>query len=136
MSTVRVNMNAVRRILLVEDEIAIRDSLEEVLEGLGHSVRCAGNGAEALALLAGEELPDLIVLDLKMPVMDGYAFRDASRRDPRIAEIPVIVVSASDVTTPRGLPELGAAAVLPKPFELEQFVAEVHRLSGGAGLSR
>ncbi len=126
--TVQAIVRSLGRILLVEDDTAIRDALAEVLEGLGHSVRCAGNGAEALELLAGDELPDLIVLDLMMPVMDGFTFREASRRDPRLADIPVMVVSASDVTTLRGLPELGAAAVLPKPFELERFVAEVHRL--------
>ncbi len=125
---VRAIVKALARILVVEDDIAIRDALAEVLEGLGHSVRCAGNGAEALELLAREEPPDLIVLDLMMPVMDGFEFREASRRDPRLAEIPVMIVSASDVTTLRGLAELGAAAVLPKPFELERFVAEVHRL--------
>src|SRR5512146_762639 len=126
--TVRAIVKALGRILLVEDDTAIRDALAEVLEGLGHTVRCAGNGAEALELLAGEELPDLIVLDLMMPVMDGFAFREASRRDPRLADIPVMVVSASDLTALRGLAELGVAAVLPKPFELERFVAEVHRL--------
>jgi CheY-like chemotaxis protein len=126
--TVRAIVKALGRILLVEDDLAIRDALAEVLEGLGYSVRCAGNGAEALELLAREELPTLIVLDLMMPVMDGFAFRRAARRDPRLADIPVMVVSASDLTTVPRLAELEAAAFLAKPFELERFVAEVHRL--------
>ena len=126
----RRSVKALGRILLVEDDLAIRDALAEVLEALGYSVRCAGNGAEALEILAAaaEELPTLIVLDLMMPVMDGFAFREAARRVPRLADIPVMVVSASDVTSVPRLAELDAAAFLAKPFELERFVEEVHRL--------
>jgi CheY-like chemotaxis protein len=116
-------------VLVVDDERDIRDAAVMLLRSDGYTAAATENGREALGLLrSGAIHPRLIILDLRMPVMDGFAFREASRRDPRLADIPVMVVSASDVTALRGLAELGVAAVLPKPFELERFVAEVHRL--------
>ncbi len=116
------------RILLVEDDLGIREALAEVLQDLGFEVRCAGNGAEALERLAAEDPPALIVLDLMMPVMDGWTFRAHQRSDPRLAAIPVMVVSAIDARPSRRGAELDVDAFLAKPFELERFVSEVHRL--------
>jgi CheY-like chemotaxis protein len=119
---------ASRHILLVEDDFAIRETVAEVLESDGFQVTCAHNGAEALRLLQEEgQRPGLILLDLMMPVMDGWEFRLAQRRNPEIASIPVIVLSAGAGQEGR-LPSLAAAAFLPKPFELDQLLNTVGRL--------
>ncbi|MBK9518259.1 MAG: response regulator [Anaeromyxobacter sp.] len=114
-------------ILLVEDDLAIRETVAEVLSYEGFQVTCAANGAEALRRLdEATAQPGLILLDLMMPVMDGPAFRSAQRSDPRIAAIPVIVLSASagaEATVDRMAP----AAFLPKPFELERLLHAVDR---------
>jgi len=69
------------KILVVEDELSQREALAEVLSRLGYEVRCAANGSEALELMRhSESLPGLILLDLMMPVMDGWEFRAEQRR--------------------------------------------------------
>jgi CheY-like chemotaxis protein len=120
-----------RHILLVEDDFAIRETVAEVLESDGFQVTCAHNGAEALRLLGEGHRPGLILLDLMMPVMDGWEFRLAQRRNPEIASIPVIVLSAGAGQEGR-LPMLAAAAFLPKPFELDQLLNTVGRLCPAA----
>jgi two-component system chemotaxis response regulator CheY len=82
-------------ILVVDDDVAIREALEAVLEDEGYVVQSAANGREALALLrAGEGPPAVILLDLMMPVMNGWEFRAAQQDDPILAQIPVVVISA------------------------------------------
>ena len=81
-------------ILVVEDDQDTREGLAEVLAVAGYLVRTAANGKIALEQ-ARENRPDLIVLDLAMPVMNGWQFLEVQRRDPRLAAIPVIVASAS-----------------------------------------
>ena len=82
---------------LADDELIIgwRDSewtgIAPMLEEEGYQVATAAHGGEALDLLGVDDLPDVILLDLRMPVMDGWTFRDAQRRDSRLASIPVVV---------------------------------------------
>ncbi len=104
-----------RRVLVVDDEPQVRATIREALSLEGYDVSEASNGAEALALLP-TLLPEVIVLDLWMPVMDGWAFRRAQSASH--ADIPVIVMSALDLSSPR-LEELGADALIGKPFDLE-----------------
>ena len=104
------------RVLVVDDDELIRDTLATALSDEGYAVRVAGDGRAALDTL-GEWLPDLIVLDLMMPVMDGQAFRAAQRSEEITADIPVIVLSAAHNVLARAA-DLGAAAVFPKPFDL------------------
>src|SRR5919206_1695644 len=80
-------------VLVVEDDFAIRETLRELLEDEGYRVAWAANGKEALARLH-ERAPRVILLDLMMPVMDGWEFRVAQQRDPALASIPVVVISA------------------------------------------
>jgi CheY-like chemotaxis protein len=105
------------RVLIVDDDDIIREALRSALEDAGLAVRTADHGKAALETLDMWR-PDLILLDLMMPVMDGWAFREAQRAHPAAARIPVIVLSAA-----RGLAELAEslrpAQVIPKPFELE-----------------
>lgn len=116
------------RILLVEDDLDVRGTLAELLEEHGYEVVCAGNGEEALAELSSPAAPSAILLDLAMPVMDGWTFRRRQRSDPRLAAIPTVVISANVPSDAREVLGLGAAAVLAKPFDLERLVETLHRV--------
>lgn len=109
-------------VLVVEDDLDIRESLLDALEDHGVSARGAANGRDALVLLEKTtELPCLILLDLMMPVMDGRAFRRAQVENDRLADIPVVVLSAfSDVAD--SADEFDAAAVLKKPLRVDEFL--------------
>lgn len=121
-------MASARKILVVEDDTAIRQTLAELLEDEGFAVDCAVNGAEAFQRLEGSAAPALILLDLTMPVMDGWMFREKQRRDPRYAHIPTVIVTAANAGDPRAAEPLAPAAYLPKPFDLDRLLATVHRL--------
>lgn len=113
------------RILVVEDDAAIRDSVEECLAAEGHVTASVANGAEALEWLEREPAPDLVILDLVMPVMNGAELMERLRADLRLATIPVVLMTAA-MSSPRvAIPS--AVAVLPKPFDLEALLAAVER---------
>src|SRR4051812_3823868 len=82
-------------VLVVDDDRAIRVTVQEILADEGYAVRAVENGREALEVLrTTEALPGIILLDLRMPVMDGWSFRQQQKADPRLADIPVLVLSA------------------------------------------
>lgn len=112
-------------ILLVEDDYAIRQTIAELLEEEGYRVRSAANGAEALELIDASGAPSLVLLDLMMPVMNGWEFRRAMQADPRLAAVPVIVLSASRGFEPRA--PLAADAFIAKPFEADRLLEAVSR---------
>jgi CheY-like chemotaxis protein len=114
-----------RRALVIEDDEDTRDVLTMLLTVLGFEVKEARNGKEALETL-GAWRPDLIVLDLMMPVMNGWAFRAEQRRIPELRDIPVVVLSARSGPF-RPEDSLDVAELLPKPFELDTFLAAVAR---------
>jgi CheY-like chemotaxis protein len=117
-----------RRILLVEDDSALRDTLADVLAEEGFEVACAANGQDALERLHSGPSPDLILLDLVMPVMDGWSFREAQRGIPSLARIPTVVLSASSpVESPR-VRALGVQAVLVKPVGLDRLIGALRRI--------
>lgn len=116
-----------KRVLIVEDEGATREMLALLLESEGYSVASAANGEEALACLRQCERPDVILLDLMMPVMDGWQFRRIQRREPALAEIPVIVVSAAGDVGQTAV-ALSAASFLQKPVEPSHLLATIRRL--------
>jgi CheY-like chemotaxis protein len=113
-------------ILVVDDDPDLRRTLAEVLEDEGFSVSCARDGLEALRALEGNP-PSLILLDLTMPVMDGWAFRERQRRDERLAHIPTVVISAS-FSDPRAVAVLEADAFLSKPFDVSCLTKTIQRL--------
>ena len=109
--------------LVVEDDTDIRQALEEIIGEHGFAAVGARNGREALDFLSrATELPCLILLDLMMPVMDGATFREAQRRDPRIAAIPVVVLSAYRDLDRRAV-GLDAVSVLNKPPSVHELLA-------------
>lgn len=115
------------RVLVVEDDLEIRESLIEILEDQGYEVLGAENGLEALARLRGPgPQPCLILLDLMMPRMDGRAFRQEQLRTPEFASIPVVIITAFRDMTPIAQ-ELKAAALLEKPFQLQELVSITRR---------
>jgi CheY-like chemotaxis protein len=122
-------VTARRRVLVVEDDGLIRESLVEALEDHGYQVTGVANGRDALDVLATLPRPDVILLDLMMPVMDGRSFRDHQLRDPALAAIPVLVLSAaSDVA--RAGAEMRAAGVLRKPVTRRALLEELRRHGG------
>lgn len=110
-----------RSILLVEDDEIVRRAIQMVLEWEGYQVECASNGQEALDTLRGGSRPALILLDVMMPVLDGEQFRQEQLRDPRIASIPVIVVSAASFAE-----AVNAVHHIHKPFEVQELLDAIH----------
>jgi CheY-like chemotaxis protein len=114
-------------VLVVDDDRAIRVTVQEILSDEGYAVRAVENGREALEVLrATEALPAIILLDLRMPVMDGWSFRQQQKADPRLAAIPVLVLSADGAMATR-LAELDVAGALAKPLRLEALLSAVAR---------
>ena len=111
-------------ILIIEDDDDIREALAQILELEGYSVREAANGREALDISSREPLPSLILLDLMMPVMDGWQFRSEQMKDPTLAKVPVLVISA-DAGVHEKVASFGAASVLPKPISLDRLLRAV-----------
>jgi len=108
------------RVLVVDDEDDIRETVAEVLLAEGYDVETAPNGLEALRRV-GDHPIDLVLLDLMMPVMDGWSFQTRLRADPKTASLCVVAVTASwDAGA-----DPGFNAYLPKPFDLGQLLAIV-----------
>ena len=117
--------HTVPMILVVDDDDDIRDTLAEALSLDGYRVTTAANGKVALEQ-ARVTRPDLILLDLMMPVMSGWAFMEARHGDSRLASVPVVVVTAAFDACAEG-----ATVLLRKPFELDTLLTIVARLCDG-----
>jgi CheY-like chemotaxis protein len=117
-------MESGKDILLVEDDAGIRDALALILGIEGYCVAAAGNGQEALDYLRQRPPPRLILLDLLMPVLDGWHFRQEQRADPALAKIPVVILSAVE-NAPAEAARLGAAGYIHKPIETAPLLATV-----------
>jgi CheY-like chemotaxis protein len=116
----------VTSVLVVDDEVDIRQTVADVLADEGYQVFAAGDGAEALAKLRAFH-PNLVLLDLMMPRMNGWEFRDAQMHDPDVSSIPVVVLSALGP-----VPTIEADAFIQKPFELDELLAVVARAAARA----
>ncbi|ATB30008.1 response regulator [Melittangium boletus] len=108
-------------ILLVEDDQDIRETVCELLEMEGYPTVTSNNGQEALAQLHRMARPCLILLDVMMPVMDGHTFMARMRAEELLADIPVVVTSASH------RPPAGASAYVPKPIDVDELMTIVKR---------
>ena len=116
------------KVLVIDDEPDVRWLIRMSLERVGHEVLVAEDGLRGVAV-AMKQRPEIIVLDLMMPVMDGYAVMAELAKDPRTAAVPVVVLSA------RAIPEeaeratkAGARRFLEKPFDPDELVAELDSL--------
>ena len=108
-----------RRVLVVEDDPVVSRLIAEVLAEVGYVVNTAHDGAEALASLT-EARPDVVVLDLEMPGLDGRAFLTRCRQDPRHRHLPVVVLSGA-ATAREDAQRLGAQAYMGKPFVIDRL---------------
>jgi CheY-like chemotaxis protein len=108
-------------ILVVEDDVHALDALTDLLEAGGYNVQKAQNGQEAL-VQAKERPPSLILLDLSMPVIDGWEFMRQQRLEPAIADIPVVVITALVSAVPAG-----AKALVTKPINVNRLMSLVER---------
>ncbi len=128
----RLNMDmpeASRRILIIEDDQAIREALSEFLQMEGFHISCVSNGQEAMDHLnSGKPLPNLILLDLMMPIKDGFQFRKEQLLVPVLQKIPVLLMSA-DGHAREKMGALPVTAYLKKPLELDQLMDAITRFA-------
>ena len=118
-----------RPILVVDDDADLRETLGELLREEGYRPHLCDNGRQALDALRRGLRPRLVLLDLMMPEMNGWEFREAQLRDARFSAIPVVVMTAS-----RGLDRrpIRAAEILLKPIGLGELIAAIQRNLSGA----
>ena len=112
-------------ILIVDDDAGIRQLVTLFLEHKGYHADSVANGLEALNHLQHSQ-PELILLDLMMPVMDGAEFRQAQQQDPQLSSIPVVVMSAAENIEAQA-PLLTANSYLPKPIDFDALSALVEQ---------
>jgi len=114
-----------RPVLIVDDDLDIRELLAEALEELGFDVVTAANGLEAITLVRNMTTPpSIILLDLMMPVLDGYGFLEQRAKEAMLAAIPVAVISAGHGLDPSRLSE--AARIIPKPIDVGMLVSVIN----------
>ena len=118
-------------VLVVEDDPNLLCSLSEMLESEGYEVACARHGLEALGRLRGGVRPSLILLDLMMPIMNGWQFRYEQRQDSDLAKIPVVVVSAKS-DSQQHAEWLEADGYISKPIDPSLLLGMVGRYCDGA----
>ncbi len=114
-------------ILVVDDDDDFRETLSEVLTEAGYPVQQAENGEVALAK-AAEEAPGIVLLDLKMPVLDGWGVMERMRENPRSAAVPILVLSAYGFEWEAEL--LGAQGYIPKGVGMEEILDRVRQSAG------
>jgi CheY-like chemotaxis protein len=118
------------RVLVIDDDADVRATLADALASQGYSVDLATDGADALARLAAGPSPDAIVLDLGMPRMNGWQFRDLQKREPALADIPVVVLTGE---APLGI---DARNVMVKPAPIAELAETIRRVAARGAASR
>lgn len=122
-------MSGVKTILLVEDDIDLRESVELLLKTEGYLVRSASDGLEALAVLsASKPLPSLILLDWMMPRMDGAKFLEERAKVEMYSKVPVVILTADTRVLSRG-DQPGVAKKIAKPVDIEVLLAAIAEFS-------
>jgi two-component system chemotaxis response regulator CheY len=111
-------------IAIIEDDAEFRSMLRELLEEEQYRVVALSNGAEALETLRGETVPDVILLDVSMPVMDGFDFLRFRNDDPRLAQVPVVLVTNAK---PHERPTVGVNDVVRKPIDIDEILFAIKR---------
>jgi CheY-like chemotaxis protein len=130
-SAIHIGMSTRRHtVLVVDDNVDAATALAQILDFEGYAVAIANDGRHALDYLKQHPRPDLIILDLMMPVMNGWELRKAMRQMPALADIPVVVMTAL------GDPQvIEADAIIRKPIDLERMLKIVSRLLDRGGSS-
>lgn len=125
-------MTAGGAVLIVDDDAEYREIIAQALRDIGCSVGTAPDGEAALAALDGPSPPDLILLDLVMPTMDGVEFLGRLRESPdrRLARTPVVIMTGMPHHAPSLLHPYAAEALLVKPFAVRELLAVVERFCG------
>jgi CheY-like chemotaxis protein len=118
-------------ILVVDDDDDFRETLAEVLSEAGYPVQQAENGEVALAR-AGEEQPGIVLLDLKMPVLDGWGVMERMRQDPKTAAVPILILSAYGFEWESEL--LGAQGYIPKSVGMDEILERIRKSAGSPPL--
>lgn len=114
-----------KNVLIIDDSIEMQILLKFLLESKGYHVECSSNSEEALKRLGLDKaLPDLILLDLQMPVMDGLSFLNIRKNNPLLKNIPVVLMSGEDDEQLAG-PSKNVTDVLQKPFSIKSLVQVV-----------
>jgi CheY-like chemotaxis protein len=119
------------RVLLIEDDASSSEAMRDLLEMSGHTVDCASNGREALDRLRQVDSYCVILLDVMMPVMNGYEFRDEQLKDPRIASIPVIVLTADGRAREKAR-RLRTSRFFQKPFSPPDLLRAIEQQCGAS----
>lgn len=114
-------------VLVIEDDQDLRDIVSEVLGAHGYRTESAIDGQDALAKLGNSHKPCVILLDLMMPVMDGWTFRERQLADPALRDIPVIILTAH-ASSSQIDPELAPSGFLAKPVSLKSLLGMVDRV--------
>ncbi len=117
-----------RKILVAEDDVGLRDVVVEILESSGYEVVPADDGQQAMSYLAAaEEAPAAVLLDLMMPVIDGWGCVRAMRADDRLWQIPIVIMSEAE----EGV-AAGADMFLRKPFRVDELLETIDHFARGA----
>ncbi len=116
-----------RKILIVDDEMHLAKILQFTLDHAGYTTALAFDGKEALSMVLKED-PDLIILDLMLPGVDGYKVCNILKNDEKLRRIPVIILSARDFENEVLEEPLSADLLLQKPFNIEELLSEISRL--------
>ena len=119
-------------ILIVEDDSALREALAQILSDEGYVLLSARDGLEAVNCLKKGNRPDIILLDLSMPVVNGWEFRMFQKRDPELARIPVVLITAGGYTQEE-VAWLEPAALIPKPVDLTLLLSVIQRFCATPG---
>jgi CheY-like chemotaxis protein len=114
------------RILVVDDEPVVRGVVAELLTDAGYAVACAADGEQAIETIHHWR-PDAVLLDLRMPGVNGWAFLDTYRSDPICRGVPVGIMSAAS-DADRTLTDAGVLAVIRKPFDVDELLSTVDDL--------
>ena len=115
-------------VLIVDDDSAVRAALKELFETEGYTVVLAANGRAALKRLMEGFRPSVVLLDLMMPVMDGWDFRTEQLKDPALKDIPVFILTAAGFSDVTIRAQFGSIPFVPKPPPHEELLALVRRV--------
>jgi CheY-like chemotaxis protein len=117
-----------KRVLVIDDDLPLRGMLAAALRQHGFQVLLAGDGAEGHRALTIHR-PDVILLDLAMPEVNGWDFLQRAKETGHLGSVPVVVLSAHVRVEPQALLQMGVAAILPKPFNLPELITVIEHLS-------